>query len=197
VAAEELCLPNSLMTEPGAVLPRRISFVDKAFFEQVKSTPAKVHISFALTAFGPTEVRRVAATPDAFESRGLLQCRSPLKNPFLVVSTHSEETTCSPREHEKTIPPGTTFYSWTWSRDSAPAELGISPVKVFTLGFSHWSRTTEDFTARLCPGTPLTFTLLEEEQRTRSELSINGLRLADYQLMECSQHATAIGIAVH
>jgi len=76
-----------------AAQPTTVTFLamDKAFFEQVKSTSAKVHISFALTAFGPTEVRRVVATPGAFavpggalcaiypENRDLLQCRSPLK----------------------------------------------------------------------------------------------------------------------
>jgi hypothetical protein len=182
--------------------------VDKAFFEQVKSTLAKVHISFALTAFGPTGVRRVAATAAAFAvpggalcaiypgNRDLLQCRSPLKTQFLVVSTRSEETTCLIAGDEKTIPPGTVFYAWTWRRDSAPANLGLSPVELFDLRFSHWARMSADFTARLCPGTPLTFSLLAEEQRTRSELTIEGLRLADYQLMESSQHATAIGIAV-
>jgi len=78
---------------------------------------------------------------------------------------------------------------------SAPAELGISPIKLFALSFSHWSRMSEAFTARLCPGTPVTFTLLEEERRTQSELAIDGLRLADYQLMDSRQGATGIGIA--
>lgn len=182
--------------------------VDKAFFEQVKSSSAKIHILFALTPFGPAEVRRVAAAADAFavpggascsiytENRDLLQCRSPLKTPFLVVNTYSEETTCSLGEDEKTTTPGTMFYSWNWSRDSAPANLGISPVKVFSLRFSHWSRMSEDFRARLCSGTPLTFSILEEGQHTRGELTIDELRLADYQLMDARQGAIGISIAV-
>jgi hypothetical protein len=183
--------------------------VDKAFFEQVKSSSAKVHILFALTRFGPTEVRRVVAVADAFavpggalcliyqENRDLLRCRSPLKTPFLVVSARAEETTCSLGEDEKTMRPETMFYSSTWSRNSGPAEPGISPVTLFDLRFSNWSRISEDFRARLCPGTPLTFSILEEGQHTQSELTIDGLRLADYRLMDSGQRATAIGIAVH
>jgi len=183
--------------------------VDKAFFEQVKSTSAKVHISFALTAFGPTEVRRVAATADAFavpggalcaihpENRDLLRCRSPLKTPFLAVSTRSEETTCLISGKEKTVPPGTVFYAWNRSWNPTPANFGLSPVELFDLSFFHWPRMNEDFRASsLCTGTPLTFSVLEEGQQTKSELTIDGLRLADYQLMDRGQHATGIGIAI-
>jgi hypothetical protein len=182
--------------------------VDKAFFEQVKSTLAKVHISFALSAFVPTEVRRVAAMADAFavpggalcalypENRYLLQCRSPLKTQFLVVSTQSEETTCLSAGNAKTIPPRTVFYAWNWSRDSAPALLALSPVELFDFRFSHWPRMSEDLPASLCTGTPLTFSILKEGQHTRSELTIDGLRLDDYQLMDVRQYATGIGVAI-
>jgi len=118
------------------------------------------------------------------------------EDPFLVVSTNSEETTCSLGEDEKTIPPGTTFYSSNWSRESAPARLGLSPVELFDLRFSDWARMSEDSRARLCTGTPLTFSVLEERQHTRGELTIDGLRLSDYQLKDSMQRATGIGIAV-
>jgi hypothetical protein len=180
--------------------------VDKAFFERVKLSPTKIHISFALAAFRAEEVHRIAAAADEFPApgaslcqidpiRGILQCRSPLKSPFLVVTALSEESTCPLGENEKTLPPGTTFFAYVWNRSSAPAELGISSVKVFSLLFSHWSKTKDNFSARLCPGTPLTFSLLEEVQRTRSELTIDGLRLADYQLKD-SGPGTAAGVGI-
>jgi hypothetical protein len=164
--------------------------VDKVFFEQVKSTSAKVHISFALAAFRAKEVRRISAGADEFavpgealcaiytENPSELKCRSPMKSPFLVVTTLSEETTCPLGGDEKSAPTGTTFSALNWNGH----EFGISPVRPFSLGLFHWSRTNENFRARLCPGTPLTFSILEEVKRMRGELTIDGLRLADYQL---------------
>jgi hypothetical protein len=158
--------------------------VDKAFFEQVKSTSVKVHILFALTAFGPVEVRRVVASADTFGVPGValcriypedserLGCRSPLKDPFLIVSAHSEETTClSPGG-----PPGTVFYAL--SRGADTIIPGISPVEVFYPDLV--ANTNSDFRVRLCPGTPLTFSVLQKRQQTQGELTIDGLHLADY-----------------
>lgn len=167
--------------------------VDRAFFEQVKSSSAKLHISFALTAFRAKEVHRIAATADEFTAPGgvlcwimpepsdALQCLSPLKSPNLVVTTLSEDTTCPLRENEKTATPGTTYSAWSRNWGTAPAEFGISPVELFYLSLSDQTVTSEVSRARLCPGTPLTFRTLEKAQRTRSELTIDGLRLADYQ----------------
>ena len=124
-----------------------------------------------------------------------LQCLSPLRTPFLVVSTIAGETTCPPGEDEKAAPPGTIFSAALRNREPAPAELGISPVKVFSLDLFRWSRTRDDFHARLCPGTPLTFSIPEEKKRTRGELNIDGLRLGDYQLHNISvRGGSAIGI---
>ena len=197
---------NLLPTQP---VTEAYFTVDKAFFEQVKSISTKVHILFALSAFGPTELRRVVVTADTFavpgaalctiypEHRELLGCRSPLKTLFLFASTHSEETTCLITEGEKAITPGTVFYAWNWSRSSFPATLGISPVELFHLRFSPWSRVNDDFRVRICPGTPITFSLLQEGQHMQSELTIDGLRLADYRLKNSWHDATGIDISVH
>jgi hypothetical protein len=113
-----------------------------------------------------------------------LQCRSPLKVPFMLATSLSDE---------KVAPPGTILYSALWNRDVAPAEFGISPVKTFPLQFSDASG---EFRARLCPGTPLVFSLLEESQRTRTELTIEGLRLVDYALKNNWPGGIATGVAV-
>ena len=177
--------------------------VDKAFLEQVKDMSAKVHILFALTSFGPAEVRRVIATADTFgvpsvalctiyrEEADRLRCRSPLKYPFLLASTHSEETTCL----TPGAPPGTVFYART--RGWGSVVSGISPVEVFDPSFVQWSKPNSDFRVRFCPGTPLTFSLLQERQHTQSELTIDGLRLADYsRQINSGSRATGLGIAI-
>jgi hypothetical protein len=168
--------------------------VDKVFFDQVKSSSAKVHISFALTAFQSKETRRIPVAGGEFSTPGNdwcsiypeipgLQCRSPLKTPFLLVSALSEESTCPFQENEKAATLGTIFSALTWNRGVARAEFGISPVETFYLHFfSQGPRTNEEFRAGLCPGTPLVFGLPRQSQRTRSELTIDGIRLIDYQL---------------
>jgi hypothetical protein len=55
----------------------------------------------------------------------------------------------------------------------------------------------ETLFAHLCPGTPLTYRVLEEAQFTRSELTIDGIRLAEYQLLEHSRPSAVTGIMVH
>jgi hypothetical protein len=109
-----------------------------------------------------------------------LRCRSPLMRRSFMVSTIAGETTCPPREDQKEAPPGTIFSTVNGSSGSAPAELGISPVTVSSLDLRLWSRTQEDLRPRLCPGTPLTFSIPEEKMRMGSELNVDGLRLADY-----------------
>jgi hypothetical protein len=186
-----------------------ISFgVDKAFFEQVKSSTVQVSVSFALTAFQAKETHRVVVTANEFGTPGnawcsiypedpTLHCRSALKTPFVLVTTLAEETTCALQENEKNAPPGTIFSALNWSRNTAPAEFGISPVKTFSLYFSYGAHPRDEVRVRLCPGTPVIFGLPEEVERTRTELVIRGLRLADYQVKNLWSGERAIGIAVH
>jgi hypothetical protein len=172
--------------------------VDSTFFEQVKSTSTRVHISFALAEFPAKETRRITAAAGEFavpggalcaivrDGYGAIECRSPLTRPFLLVSTIAGETTCPPREDLKAAPPGTVFSGVIWNPAAARAELGISPVTVSSIDLRLWSRTQEDLPPRLCPGTPLTFSILDGERRTRGELNIDGLRLGDYELHRIS-----------
>lgn len=92
----------------------------------------------------------------------------------------SEESTCPLQESERAATPGKIFSSLNGSRYGAPVEFGISPVETFTL-FARDRRTDKESHARLCPGTPLVFGF-PEESRTRSELTIDGIRLLDYQV---------------
>lgn len=185
--------------------------VDKGFFELVKSSSVKLHIWFALTTVKAKEVRRIVLASNEFTAPGgalcsispepygsnLLRCRSPLKPPFLLVTMLSEETTCPVRWAERTVPPRTIFSAGQQSPGSAPAEIGFDPVKLFSLSFSPRAQTMETLFAHLCPGTPLTYRVLEEAQFTRSELTIDGIRLAEYRLLEHSRPSAVTGIMVH
>jgi hypothetical protein len=74
-----------------------------------------------------------------------LQCRSPLKTPFLLVTTLSDESTCPLQENEKRTTPETVFSALNWNPEVAPAEFGISPVQTFSLRFSQGWRTKTRF----------------------------------------------------
>ena len=172
--------------------------VDSAFFDQIKSISANVHISFALAALPPKETRQITTAAGEFavpggalcaierEGYAGLRCRSPLTTPFLLVSTLADETTCPPAEDEKATPPGTVFSAMNGNWTRTRAELGISPVLVSSLELRHGSRTRDDLQAHLCPGTPLTFSVPVEKQRMRNEVIIDSIRLADYQLRNIS-----------
>ena len=182
--------------------------VDKVFLDQIKSSSAKVHISFALTAFQSKEARRITVGGGEFSAPGNawcsiypeisgFQCPSALMTPFLLATTLSEESTCPLQENEKAATPGTIFSALNWNRGVATAEFGISPVPTFSLQFSQAWRTNEQSRAKRCPGTPLVFGLLKESQRTRSELTIDGIRLIDYQPKNFWPADTVIDVAVH
>ncbi|MGB2627936.1 MAG: hypothetical protein WAK20_14205 [Candidatus Acidiferrum sp.] len=180
----------------GQPLTETLFGVDKVFFEQMKSSPAIIRISFALTPIRAKEIDRIVAadgefmTPDGAwcsiisngERGNFLQCRSPLKPPFIYVTEIPGETTCPLHSDENAIPPGTTFFASVWG--AGPAEFGISPVKTFPLSFERGLGKAENYHPELCPGVPLTFSILEETPRTRTELTIEGIRLVDYRLKD-------------
>jgi hypothetical protein len=178
--------------------------VEKGFFEKVKSSSAKLHIWFALSIFRVKEINHIVlptgefTTPDGAlcsinsyeEQPNNLQCRSAREH-SVYVTTVSEETTCPKRQDERVVPPGTIFLG---SEQILGSQLGFDPVRFFSVGLLLPSEMTENFRARLCPGTPLMLRTLEEAQPTRSELTIDGISLADYQLKDSPPGQTMIGI---
>jgi hypothetical protein len=173
----------------------QLSFaVDKPFFERVKNTPSTLHISFALTGFHAQEVRRVVAANGDFEVPGevicsmwwqdsrSLRCRTPLGRPFLALTVLPEESTCPRDESQKDQSDNAALSAvqWGWYRASAPA---LSPVDTFFLSLwrPSWNRLDNGPPNVLCPGTPLNFEILREHRRARGTLTIEGIRLVDYQ----------------
>jgi hypothetical protein len=169
--------------------------IDKHFLERIENSPAKLHVTFALTVFREMNVRNITVTEDDFAvpdvglcrmipSRlGSVLCRSPLRRPsYLKASTSSSASPCPPSEDEKPAPAGRVWTAWEWNSDSGPAELGISPVQVVSLHFWDRDDTGNHSSARFCQGTPLTLSTYEQVRQTRAELDISGIKLSDYQL---------------
>lgn len=181
--------------------------VDKSFFEQVKNVPATLHISFALTGFRAQETKQIVAPLGDFHVPGeaicsmwpeemrALHCRAPIKTPFLLLGVLSPESTCSRADNDQAE--NGALFGANW-RPNSSVGPGLSPVEIFDLSFWRPSRKRMDKGPPqiLCPGTPLNFQILHESQRVRSELRIEGIRLADYQPKQVSRSSMAIGIGV-
>ena len=181
--------------------------VDRLFFERVKTIPATLHISLALTRFRAQEVRQVIASSGDFEVPGeaicsiwwpdgrSLHCRAPFGRPFLALSVLPQESTCAPVEGEKDQSKNSPLAgsSWVSYRFPGPA---LSPVEMFYLSLGRWSRNRTDQPPNvLCPGTPLNFAILREDRRARGALNIEGIRLADYQPKEWSSAGGTVGFS--
>ena len=89
-----------------------------------------------------------------------------------------------PSSGQNSSSPGTMGYGWIWSAAVFGAEFGVSPVIVRPLSLTDWGEIkARDLRSRVCPGTPLTmFANWEDLPPTRTEIEIDGIRLADYQL---------------
>jgi hypothetical protein len=85
-----------------------------------------------------------------------------------------------------------------WYSKSGPADFGISPIDVDELYF--WSSGEVEiphYRPHVCPGTPLTFyTGWQVLPRYRTELEIDAIRLADYQLNDSWEGMESFGVSV-
>ena len=184
-------------------------FVDKSFFERVKNAPATLHFSFALTGFRAQEAHRIIAPPGDFEVPGeaicsmwpwemrALHCRAPVRTPFLLLAILAPESTC-PRD-EKDQADNRRLFGAQWTPHSSVGPA-LSPIEIFDLYLSQPTRNRMDKGPPqvLCPGTPLNFQILHEAQRARRELTIEGIRLADYQPKQASGgHGFGVVSVVH
>jgi hypothetical protein len=183
--------------------------IDKGFFERVKSAPVKLHISFALAPAHAKETTRLVAQAGPFavpgEGRcsfspmfqGETLCIFPLKTPYFLMSAKLDELTCAKQQKETPLPPATPLYGGNlWN--AGPADFGLNPVQTTSLSFWDWGGASDpNYRPRVCPGTSLTFfTNWEDSPRFRSDLEIDGIRLADYKLNDAREDAGGFSVGV-
>lgn len=120
-------------------------------------------------------------TTELLYSRGI-HCLAPLRRPaFLLVTSESSSSTCSPEGAETSRHSGIFLHDFVRGMPG-PAEMGISPVRQVEINLSDW----DSFAARalspgVCPGTPLTLSNPEETGRRGIELQIDNLSLDDFR----------------
>ena len=165
--------------------------VKKAFFEHVKATPVKAHISFALSTFQNGETRRIVATSGEFKVPGLgfcaivqgyatdsLRCRYAFATRIFLTTAASSEMPCSFMA-DGAAPPGLISRYWSSSSASDP----VSPVGTLDIYFWKWEGNADTNSGpRLCPGTSLIFRMQEAGPKIRKEIETDGIKLEDYQV---------------
>ncbi len=170
--------------------------IDKAVYDGLKSIPVKARISFALTELREKDSVRIAAQAGEFgvpwnghcslAPNAEMVCLFPLATPALLLHVQQQDLTCTPPPKVPPLPEGSTGYAVTAYSNTGRAEFGISPVQVSQLGTWDWGGGWSDQTSfahrGVCPGTQMEIGRLSEVRSMRTEIVIDPIRLADYEL---------------
>jgi ABC-type transport system involved in multi-copper enzyme maturation permease subunit len=206
-------------TNANRSLPGQPDFIvhfelERAIFEQLKSTPVTVHLTFAWTQLRSGPVRRInipthdfvvpdfgVCSPDINWAAPHTQieritCRHALRQPRLTyLDTRWSEDPCS--GPATAAGGGIEGSGWTGGLDPDPAELSIAAVSIAPLPLSNnWNEGRQGSGMKprhICPGTPLTFTGYSVAQRTQSDFTIANFRFPAYK---ASPEAGAGGIGI-
>jgi hypothetical protein len=188
---------RSLPGQPDFIVHFQIG---RGIFDQMKSIPVTLHLTFAWTQLRSGPVRRIDIPAHDFVVPGFgicsptvnwmaartqiggVTCRYALRQPRLTyVDTRWSEDPCS---GPATAAAGIEGSGWMGSLDPDPAEFSIPAVSTSSLPLSNnWndrqSRQTKP--RHICPGTPLTFTEYSVAQRTQSDFTIPNFRFPAYK----------------
>jgi hypothetical protein len=161
--------------------------IKKSAFDRMKSSPVKARLLVAFTLFRDANQRQFVTPAGEFSIAGLgqcsmtadylrrIRCKVPMRPPsFLLISSENASSTCARTGRDKPETPGEVSHGSIENGDSAPAELGLSPVKSIYLYVSGSSR-------GICPGTPLVLSNPVLVSRNRIEMQFDNLSLDDYR----------------
>jgi len=167
--------------------------VSKDIYEQVKSLPLTVRLTFALTQLQSGATTTVPLTTGDFSVPGFgicslssfsvsnLHCRFPMHRPrlSLVRSVLSKDLCPTNSSNE---PEGISGQSWAGEVSDKPADFGITSVwdsGIFlTKAENPNPNSFQNY--RLCPGSPLSVTPYNVVRRTQTDLTITGLQVTDH-----------------
>ena len=167
--------------------------VSKDIYEQVKSLPLTVRLTFAITQLQSGATTTVPLTTAEFSvpsfgicslssfSVSSLHCRFPMHRPRLsLVRSVLSKDPC--RTNSSTESEGISGQSWTGQVGDKPADFGITSVwdsGIFlTKAENPNPNSFQNY--RLCPGSPLSVTPYNVIRRTQTDLTITGLQVTDH-----------------
>jgi hypothetical protein len=162
-------------------------------FDRLKSAPVTAHLLLAFTLYHSRNQREFTvpngefAWPDVglcfseTQYWNRVRCRVPLRKPTsLLITSETAASTCPVLRTSKPPKPGVFAHATVWG-DSDPAEMGISPVHEVDIYLTDWDQSDSSATyPGVCPGTPLVLSDPEMVGRSRLELDLENLSLADY-----------------
>ena len=165
--------------------------LDRKIYHRIEASPVNLHVSLALSSYKQENEQNVTALPNEFDIPEIgkceivraetpaLQCRAALKSPAFLATLEASNATCPPPPKS---PPyeGQASASWGNWDDTLEADPGISPVAQFTVLFWKFAPNQTPESWGICPGTQMTFRAPDPAQKSRVELEIDGIRLADY-----------------
>jgi hypothetical protein len=174
--------------------------INRLFYDQVRSLPVTLHLTFAVTQTRAGKVTRIAMplrkffVPDfgicapetSWDRSGFtgLSCVSALHGPRLTYvsvlwSNTPSDSSGGPPDPNTSVEGA----SWAGGLDPDPADFGITSVWNVSLGLSNNMQQTDRLPWRpryLWPGSPITFTQYNLVRRTQADLIIPGFHLPDH-----------------
>jgi hypothetical protein len=198
--------PNGIRWDPGwnslgeSLYPdakaTQITFkLKKSMFERIKNLPVEIRLSIAFTLFRDANQTRFVVPAGEFAMPGVgrctaeggyrqsLHCRLPLRPPAsIMVSADISASTCPLHEGDSPAESGQIARDWRSSGDSAPAELGISPIQTLDFYLDYSNPSGQQIRPGICAGSPLVLSSPRAVASNRTTVDLEGVRVSDYQL---------------
>lgn len=165
--------------------------LDRKAFDAIKSTPAKLRVSLALTGYRLTDNRTIVATSQEFSlfkadrcsvvslQSPFVQCFAALTVPSYFAAIDPADLTCPPQIMKDRPISTLVDYERLGGEDSALASPGISPIDMFGLNF--WDRSSSrPGLVSICSGTKINLSKPHPFENSRVEIEIDGVRLEEY-----------------
>jgi hypothetical protein len=189
---------NSEHYLPGASESWITFQMNRAFFDQVRSTPVTLHFTVALTRVQAGNMRSIplpaqdftvpdfgicSPQADFFHSQlAGIACRFALHQPRLTyISAHWADGPCS--ASQPGLNTGVEGDAWSGSLENSPADFAIAPIWSPAIMLSNGTKGegSKSEPRYLCPGTPVTFTQYNLLGRTQYDFTIPDFRFPRYQ----------------
>ena len=171
--------------------------MSRAFFDQVRSMPATLHFTLALTQVQAGNVRSIPLSTQDFsvpdfgicspDPRWMerqfsgISCRFALRQPRLThISVRWPDSPCPAPEPDPNT--GAQGEAWVGTLENSPAEFGITSVWSPPIGLSNATKVegNKAESRHLCPGTPVSFTQYNPVRRIQYDFAIPDFHFPSY-----------------
>lgn len=167
--------------------------IKKAVFDSAGKGPVNAHLSVAMEVYrlGSSAQYSVSATSTQLpggvrckllQSQYQMECYSALRGfGSVLIQANLPNEHCQTRLEKDAEPWSSVPAFNAYESDSSGPDFDFTPVHQSTLSFSRLHAYEHDSgAAEICPGTPLLFTHIKFQYRTRADLDLHGIKLPDF-----------------